>query len=236
MFVAVFALNSCTDENEPQNTPFVTFQSTSMDVVFDQGGSSSEAINIYAGNIVSGDRTINVSVDAASTIDGAAYTAPTTVTIPGGTNVGVLNVSFTDVNLSPFSTKSLIFKIAGSDDIYAGGDLALSVGLNCPNNGVKVVVNMSFDNWPEEASWVITDAAGTAVMVGSPNHVAYAGAYANMSSAVANECLPSGTYTLTISDDYADGGTAYTVTGNGVQVVSIAADGYSAGGSVTFSI
>jgi hypothetical protein len=48
MCIAVFTLNSCTDEVDPQDTPYITFETSSMDITFDQGGSITQEVKVYA--------------------------------------------------------------------------------------------------------------------------------------------------------------------------------------------
>ncbi len=103
--------------------------------------------------------------------------------------------------------------------------------------GVKVKLSLTFDSWPEEVSWNIKDSSGTVVLEGSPNHSPYNGAYSGMSGTITiTECLASGSYTLNVSDDYGDGGTAYAITGNGNPVTTVAANAYGASGSFPFTL
>jgi len=101
MCIAVFTLNSCTDEVEPQDTPYITFETSSMDITFDQGGSVTQEVKVYAANTSDQERTVGIAVVGASTdVDAAAYVVPTTVTFAAGSNVAVLNIDLTDVNMS----------------------------------------------------------------------------------------------------------------------------------------
>ena len=105
----------------------------------------------------------------------------------------------------------------------------------CSNNAIKLKVNLTFDKWPEEGAWRIKNAAGVTVME-SATPFAY-GAYAGATAprTIAN-CLPSGTYTITVYDQYGDGGTAYQVTANGVLVFSATGASYKASKTATFTI
>jgi hypothetical protein len=238
MAVAVFALNSCTDENEPQNTPYVTFEASSLDVVFDQGTSTTKEVAIYAGNITSNDRTINVSVvDGSTNVDPAAYTVPTSVTIAGGSNVVMLNVGLTDINMSPFASQMLVLKLEGTADVYVSENLTINVGLNCPNNGVKLKMDIVFDDgYPEEIYWRLIDVNAGVIVLTSSAASSY-GAYAGLTGGITiQECIPSGDYQLQVYDSYGDGGTSYAVSADGVQVITIAENSYTTSTSVNFSI
>ncbi len=238
MFVAVFTLNSCTDEVDPQDTPYITFAESSMDVTFDQGGSSTQSVVIYAANITDQDRTVGIQVNGASTdVDPAAYVVPTTVTIPAGSNEAMLDINLTDVNMSPFAVQTLVVSIVADPMIYTGGDLTISVGLNCPNNGVKVKMVLGFDSWPEEVYWRLIDLdAGVIVLASNPTP-AY-GAYAGLAntSITIQECVNSGNYQLQIFDGYGDGGTSYVVSADGVQIANVSASSYGGSTSVDFTL
>ena len=235
-FVAVFSFNSCEDLVEAPGTNFVTFESESASIGVEQGGQTTKDIKIYSANVTSSDRTIGIIVDAANTdADPAAYTVPTTVTIPGGSNVGTLTVGLSDVGLS--TDKTLVLGLEAAEGRSVGANITVGLSQVCPNMGVKVKLSLTFDSWPEEVSWTITDSNNMVVMEGSPNHTPYAGAYAGMSGTITiTECLASGSYTLNVWDDYADGGTAFSLTGNGNPVTSLAGNAYGGSATVPFSL
>ena len=69
----------------------------------------------------------------------------------------------------------------------------------CVCDGVDVTVSITFDNYPEETSWQITDGGSV---------VASGGTYASSpdgSTLEVSQCLPDGCYTFTIFDSYGDG-------------------------------
>ena len=237
MCIAVFTLNSCTDEVEPQDTPYITFETSSMDITFDQGGSVTQEVKVYAANISDQSRTVGVSVVGASTdVDAAAYVVPTTITFAAGTNVAMLSIDLTDVNMSPFAAQTLVVSLTASPEIYTGEDLTISVGLNCPNNGIKVKMVLGFDSWPEEIYWRLVDVNAGVIVLASQASPGY-GAYAGMTGGITiQECVASGDYQLQIYDGYGDGGTSYVVTADGVQVASVGASSYGGSTSVDFSI
>lgn len=238
VFLAIFTLNSCTDEVEPQNTPFITFESQSIDITFDQGTAATQEVKIYAANITDQDRTFGVAVVGASTeVDAAAYIVPTTITIPGGSNEATLTINLTDINMSPFATQALVISLEASADMYTGEDLTMNVSLNCPNNGIKFIMELGFDDWPEEVYWRLVDVNAGVIVAASqatPGYGAYAGM--NRGEVTVQECIPSGDYQLQIFDGYGDGGTSYVVTAGGVQIASVAAGAYGSSTTVDFSI
>ena len=89
------------------------------------------------------------------------------------------------------------------DGIQNGGETGIDCGgpscEPCVCHGVEVTVSFTFDNYPEETSWQISD--GNAV-------VASGGTYPTApdgSSLAVVECLPEACYTFTIFDSYGDG-------------------------------
>ena len=81
----------------------------------------------------------------------------------------------------------------------------------------EVTLSLTFDSWPEEAGWSITDADGVEVAY------AAAGDYATVpdgGSVDATACLADGCYTLAVTDSYGDGGTSWSMTNAMGDVVS----------------
>ena len=68
----------------------------------------------------------------------------------------------------------------------------------CDDNAAQLVLNL--DNYPEETSWVITDAGGSTVASGGTY-----GSEPDGSTLIINFCLPDGCYDFTINDSYGDG-------------------------------
>ena len=106
----------------------------------------------------------------------------------------------------------------------------------CVCDGVDVTVSITFDNYPEETSWQITDGG---------NVMASGGTYASSpdgSTLDVTQCLPDGCYTFTIFDSYGDGiccnygSGSYTVTDEfGNVLASGASFGSSDGGNFCVS-
>lgn len=235
--VAIISFSSCeVDSVEPLDTSFASFVSNTMNIGVLDGAETSQELKVYTTNITSTDRIISVVVDATGTnADPAAYTIPSTVTIPAGTNVGTLKIDIKDVGLELSKDKTLTLRLQSTEDLSTGSALKINLGILCPNNGIKIKVNLTFDGWPEEGAWRIKDAAGNTVMASATPFAygAYAGATAPITIA---DCLPSGTYTITVYDQYGDGGTAYQVTANNVLVFSATKTNYTATKTGTFTI
>lgn len=233
--LAIISISSCEDSSlDVVDTSFASFTSTSMDIGVEAGSETSAEVNVYTTNKISSDRTVSVMVVAESTdADEGAYTVPSTVTIPGGSNVGVLKIDVKDVELT--EDKVLVIRLMSDENITTGEALTIGLSQLCPNNGVKLKVNLTFDGWPEEAAWRIKDADGNTVLA-SADPFSYGGHAGETGPISIKECLPSGTYTIDIFDQYGDGGTGYNITANGILVYSLAGDEYEAKATGTFSI
>lgn len=233
--VAIISFSSCEESSvKALDTSFASFVSNSMDIGVEAGSQTSKEIKIYTTNITGSDRSIPVIVVAESTnADAGAYTIPSTVTIPGGTNVGSLMIDIKDVGLS--EDKVLVIRLQSSEDLSTGEALTIGLAQLCPNNGVKVKVNLSFDSWPEEAAWRILDSTGTTVLASATpfNYGGHAGLSDTLSL---KECLDSGTYTIEIYDGYGDGGTGYEIIANGILVWSLGGGDYADYYEETFTI
>ncbi len=85
----------------------------------------------------------------------------------------------------------------------------------------EVSISITFDNYPEETSWSITNSNGTTVASGGTY-----GSQADGSTLTLTECLPDGCYDFTITDAYGDGiccsygNGSYSVTGGGSTLAS----------------
>ncbi len=120
-----------------------------------------------------------------------------------------------------------------NDGIQNQGETGVDCGGPCTAcqtgcNQNEITISITFDNYPEETSWTITNSNGATV--------AFGGTYANQadgSTLTISECLPNGCYDFAISDVFGDGiccsygNGSYTVTGGGSTLAS--------GGSFTSS-
>ena len=116
------------------------------------------------------------------------------------------------------------------DDGIQNGD---ETGVDCggsscpacpPQTCTDVVISITLDNYPEETSWVITNAGGTTVASGGTY-----GSQPDGSTVTITECLDEGCYDFTISDAYGDG--ICCSYGNGSYSVSVDGSVVASGGS-----
>ena len=228
-FIAMFSLNSCEDNVDPSGVNYVTFESATYDFGVDIGASNTNDIKIYTANITGSARTFTVNVVAAGTsADPASYVVPTTVSVPANSNVGTLSITVSDINIgSAGQTIELAF--GAESGLFPGANIVLNIRQVCPWNDVSV--KLTFDQWPEEASYVLSD--GTNV-VDSTTAGAFATAPDNSDWTKAF-CLADGTYTFTINDAYGDGGTTVDVTTANGQY-SISPTSYTSTANVMFTV
>lgn len=237
LILLVFATTvfvSC--EDEVTDFDYASFEAKTIDLGVEQGGEITRDIKVYTSKVTSSDRTVGISVVAdMSNADPASYTVAPSVTIPAGSNEGVLTVKLKDIGLD--TDKTLVLKLDHADG-FVGENLTLGLAQLCPNNGVKMKMTLTFDDWPEEAAWRIRDANGVTVMASATpfNYGAYGSEPDGSTLNITPFCLASGTYTFQAFDRYSDGGTVYTVTANGATVVSLSATGYTNFYTKTFSI
>jgi len=128
-------------------------------------------------------------------------------------NVGTVNMT---------SAGNLQVSITSADDDASNNNYTASIGF-ADDATTRIRLEITFDNWPEEASWEITNDNGNVVA-----SEAYSAANADGSSVVENVYLPStGCYQLTWYDAYGDGlnGSIWGATDGSVLVTSRNEDG-----------
>lgn len=79
-------------------------------------------------------------------------------------------------------------------------NLSTSTSDGGPDSCTDVTLSITFDEYPEETSWEITDASGNIVYSGGPYDDQADGATINLTG-----CIPDGCYNFTIFDSYGDG-------------------------------
>lgn len=229
--VATFSLNSCTDEVEAPGTPFATFESSSVDVGVLEGSETTKDIKIYTANISGSERTIEISVIAdETTADPAAYTVAPSVTIPAGSNEGVLTFGLKDLGLD--EDKKVVLQIQETAEIYAGEKITVNVSQACPDGQSKVKLNIEFDRWPEEAQWAVFD-ADTGNLLDYALYGSYSGATAPFDK---KWCLDAGNYLFRAYDQYGDGGNNFTLNINGANAFTTGSGNWGSRSDFTFTL
>jgi len=189
--------------------------------VLTQAGSTPTAsLTLSAATGNAGAATGTASVGVTSNVAWTAVSNATswcTVTPASGSNNGTLTINYT-ANTSTSSrtatvtvsggniTRAYVLTQAGvaaptcSDGIQNGNETGVDCGGSCPACGscTQIIVEIRTDQYPNEINWNIKNQGGTIV--------ASAGNYsASHTLNTHPHCLPSGCYTLNLTDGYGDG-------------------------------
>lgn len=230
-FAVTFGLfNNCSKDTEfTKNLNYIAFESTSLSLGVDIGGSTTHTVTVYTSNTASSDRTFKIMAKAASsTAVAGAYTLPETVTVPANSNKGSFELELHDVSIG--DGKKLVLTFDGDDGLFTGNDVTISITQICPLN--EVVLKINFDGYASECSWELLNAASAVVASGD-------GYTDGTKSFTTKFCLENGTYTFKIYDDYGDGlGTGNAQLSKGSSVLySVSGDfGFEDSGTFTVTL
>jgi len=183
----------------------------------------------YNGDVVTcGD--VNVAVTIQN--NGLSPLTACTITVTGGVSPVSYNWSG---NLSTYAIEqvnvgtvtmtgagNLQVSISSADDDASNNNYTAAIGF-ADDATTHIKLEITFDNWPEEASWEITNENGNVVASD-----AYSSANADGSSLVDHVYLPStGCYKFTWYDQYGDGlnGSIWGATDGSVYVTSVQDNG-----------
>ena len=200
MITTAFVFNSCEEDLKDSNTlNYITFSKATYSAGVDPNGSTTLNIPVYATNISGADRSFEINVDNSSTTgaDGS-YEVPSFVSIPSGSNEGILSIVLSDVNLG-IGINKLVLNFKDMAGLYTGAPTTVNYVQNCTE--VTGTLDIVFDGYGSETSWQITDALGDVVL--SKALKSYSDGQTSVSESIT---LCSGReYTFTILDDYGDG-------------------------------
>ncbi|WP_281986108.1 reprolysin-like metallopeptidase [Aquimarina aggregata] len=144
------------------------------------------------------------------------------------------------VNLASYTGSGVQLRFNGVTSTSWSGDItiddiSLTTGTVNPPSCTDVNLSITFDNYPEETSWEITNSSNQVVASGGTYGTQPDGSTLNVT-----ECLNAGSYTFTISDTYGDG--ICCSFGNGSYTLTSGSTTLASGGSfgrteaTTFSI
>lgn len=214
----VACFTSC-DESIIEEVEYVTFGADEYSTGVDVGGSASFDIPVYTTNLSSADRSFNVIVDTeGSNAASGSYTVPSSITIPAGSNEGMLTIGLTDTNLG-IGVNNLVINFADGEGFFTGESTTLGYIQNC--NELNGSVDIIFDGFGSEITWEIIDSLGGVVVSGGP----YADGQASVAAPVV---LCAGRdYTFTILDSFGDG---LSFPSNGTYTFTVDGDVKASGG------
>lgn len=233
-------LSACeTADLEPQGTSYVALEAFESPQEVPSGGTLNREVKVYAANVTGEDRVLDI-VTSSVTLDAAAYTVPSTVTIPAGSSEGSFVISVSDVNLDVALDKGITVNLAATPEIATGDSFRLNVSRACPTGEQKLRVAITLDRYPEEVYWRVRNSNGVTVLDNNPPAGSFWGGYAGLprnSVQRAAVCLAPGNYTFQIYDQYQDGGGAVLVTLPGGVTVYSSSGAYGfTSGAIAFTV
>ncbi len=107
------------------------------------------------------------------------------------------------INLDVYAGQTVQFRFNGITGTTWQGDMAIDafkVDAAVTTPCVNTTLTLTFDNYPEETSWEITDGNGTVIYSGGTYGSEPDGSTKNI-----NMCIDTGCYTFTMKDSYGDG-------------------------------
>lgn len=129
--LSTFVFNSCSDDIEGTNElDHVGLTKLPANISVEKNSSTSFDIHIYATQITGADRTFNLIVTNATTLDPASYSIPSTIVIPANSNGGAVTVTFSDTNLGE-SPEFFELLLESKPDVYAGGKTSSTITKKC---------------------------------------------------------------------------------------------------------
>ena len=227
---SLFLFQGCEDTYVPE-LDFVTFETDSYRFGVDPEGQESRDIKVFATETSGSDRTFALSAADVPT----GFSMDASVTIPAGSTEGMFTINANGPDFAEPAMVTITMDGTDAEFVGVGGSAAISVEVfqQCPI--AETVFTFGFDSWPEEVYWWILDETGAPV-VSAGTYAPYANPYTGFSGSVSLEfCIPDGTYTFEIYDDYGDGGGPVSVTSGGVTLFS-SGGGYGGYASATFTL
>jgi len=166
--ILILGSNSCDDKIDggTNSLNYITFQTKIPNILVEKDGSTSADINIYTTQVTSSDRTFSIIVDALSSADPASYTIPTSVTIPANSNVGVLTVSVSDINIGE-DGENLILKFESADGLFTGQQVTIKMMRFCPFDINDFVGTWNVDDFSDYDGAIPTYQVTTAIHEGN---------------------------------------------------------------------
>jgi hypothetical protein len=200
IFIAILSIaivSSCTEQfKETKNLNFITFQEKEVYFTIDVDETSEIKVLVNTTNKVGNKRTVKLSPKLGedfTNVNLEDYNIPEYVEIPANSNVGEFTITAKkDINFGPLDKITIEFI---ETDMFFEGELTVRMREFCDLN--PLILNIQFDNHPEETEWSLKG-NGQTWMVGK-------GEINGPSSVVQFSCLADGEYTLEVKDSFFDG-------------------------------
>ena len=232
--LSIVVLYSCKDEVEAPGTAYASFETKPADVGVASGSTVTKEVKVFTANITGADRVIDITIGGDTPT--GAYNAPSSVTIPANSNVGIISIEFNETGLSIINENTFTISLVPTANILVGEPTSFKVAQVCPGGEVKIKVAVTLDSYPEEVYWRLISDNGNGSIVMANNPTPGYGGYAGLSGVQEHvACLPSGTYLFQIYDAWGDGAGPVSITGDGAALFgSDGAYGTGTSASITF--
>lgn len=140
MTMSVFVFNSCGDDVEgTKDINYVSFGKIPSNISVEKNSTNSVDIYVYTTQITSSDRTFNIIVTDATTLDPLSYSIPSTVVVPANSNEGITTVTFSDVNLGE-DVESFELAFEPKSNVFFGSNLNTTIQKKCSLVGISDLV------------------------------------------------------------------------------------------------
>lgn len=236
LFLSVGLFTNCEENDETAGVldiNYVGFEARPL-IGVDPSATVTEEIKIATSTTASADRTFNIVVNAdMTTADASAYSVPSSVTVPANSNIGTFDLGVVGPNINPSGSDMLVLDFASQEGLQVSASMEINLKQVCPNP--EVILDITFDNWPEEIYWRITDSGDNTVFE-SATPAAF-GAYDGLTGGITrNICLASGSYTFTIFDEFGDGAGPFSLTLDDGTAIGASDGGYGGGTAISITI
>lgn len=216
------------------NKSFVGFEKIPAALGLLEGETKTVEANVYASNVSNEDRVLDLEVIVTSPYNTANptvtprpvavsssdyanfFTVPATVTIPAGSLKGTFSIVVVEngigagkslvVGIKPKEGLDISSTFIGSKDPGATYEaltdrLVLNLKLICDKNPLRIQI--ATDRYGSETTWELYDGDFAVIASGGPyTDQAASGVYLKPNI---DFCLPSGSYTFVVYDEYSDG-------------------------------
>jgi hypothetical protein len=226
IFLAVASmifLYNCEDTYVP-DVDYATFEAASIEFGIDPEGTGTLDVKLFTTKTSSSDRTFSIAVVEDAT-DATGYTVPSSVTVPAGETVGTFTVTASGPDIDPANGNTITVEITDADGTYYGKPIAINLKQVCPYP--ELLLNISFDSYPEEQYYQIYDMSDNLLIEG--------GTFPGESTLSTKFCLSPGQYQFLMGDTYGDGGGSYSLTYNGSVIYSSDGD-YGSGEVIVITL
>lgn len=198
----VFTFTSCEKTTlEQSDIDFVTFEGSSKSLIIVKDGSVSTDIKVYTANKVNSNQVINLSI--ATSLEASTYTAPSSVTIPAGSNEGVFSLSFNDVDYDFENGETMSISFDPFENYFSGDTtIDIDIAVVCPINLEGLVGTYSgTDNWYASVGGPLDVSITTAVNGSTFTATGLGSAWLENPAFWAEEVVEEGDVEMTIDSD-----------------------------------